>query len=144
MKQRNNRMMITPRSIVNLQKLTVAQLVKKFTAVYAIKRLKSTNFWYVTPCRLVKVQRRFGRTCWVHLRARRESRTCESVFLLQVSCLAYSSTSTMEVVCSSETSVMIHRITWHDILEDNILHGHLCENLKSNSPKVHYCVHKNP
>jgi hypothetical protein len=42
-------MMITPRSMVNLQKLIVAQLVKKFTAVYATEWLKSTIFWYVTP-----------------------------------------------------------------------------------------------
>lgn len=111
-------------------KLIVAQLV------YGAERLKNTIFWYVTPCSLVKVQRRLGRICLVHLQARRESRKRESAFLFLVSCSAYSSTQIMDVVRSSETSVIIHRITWRDVPEDNTLHCHLCENLKSKSPQV--------
>jgi hypothetical protein len=78
MKQRNNRtvmvvmvmVMITTRSMVNLQKLIVVQLVRLFTAVYATGRSKSANLWYVTPCSLVQLQRRLEGTCGVHLQGR--------------------------------------------------------------------------
>jgi hypothetical protein len=50
-----------------------------------------------------------------------------------VSYLAYSSNMKMEMetICSSETSVVVRRVTWRYIPEDRILHKHRCENLKS-------------
>jgi hypothetical protein len=37
----------------------------------------------------------------------------------------------MEAICSSETSVETHLTTRHHIPEDDTLHNHRCENLKS-------------
>jgi hypothetical protein len=37
----------------------------------------------------------------------------------------------MEAICSSETPVATQRTTWRRIPEDNNLHNHRCENLKS-------------
>jgi hypothetical protein len=42
-----------------------------------------------------------------------------------------SSTLKMEAICSSETSVETQRTTRRHIPEDDILHNHRCENLKS-------------
>jgi hypothetical protein len=42
-----------------------------------------------------------------------------------------SSTLKMEAICSSETSVETQRTTRRHILEDDTLHNHHCENLKS-------------
>jgi hypothetical protein len=42
-----------------------------------------------------------------------------------------SSTLEMEAICSSETSVETQRTTRRHIPEDDILHKHRCENLKS-------------
>jgi hypothetical protein len=38
----------------------------------------------------------------------------------------------MEEICSSETSVYLHRKIWCYFLENIILHAHHCENLKFN------------
>jgi hypothetical protein len=51
--------------------------------------------------------------------------------------LAYWSTMKMEVVCSFETSVDLHRTTQRYITEDSTLRSHRCENLMSNS-SVHF------
>jgi hypothetical protein len=45
--------------------------------------------------------------------------------------VASSSTSKMEAIYSSETSVDFQRTTWRYIQEDCTLHNHGCENLKS-------------
>jgi hypothetical protein len=45
-----------------------------------------------------------------------------------------SSTLKMEATCSSETSVASQQTTWCHIPEDDTLHNHRCENLKS------YCL----
>jgi hypothetical protein len=37
----------------------------------------------------------------------------------------------MEAICSSETSVATQQTTWRQIPEDDTLHNHRCENLKS-------------
>jgi hypothetical protein len=42
-----------------------------------------------------------------------------------------SSTLKMEAICSSETSVETQRTTRRHIPEDDTLHNHRCENLKS-------------
>jgi hypothetical protein len=42
-----------------------------------------------------------------------------------------SSTLKMEAISSSETSVATQQTTRHHIPEDNTLHNHRCENLKS-------------
>jgi hypothetical protein len=34
---------------------------------------KSSIFWYITPCSLLKVKHRFGETCELHLQHRRTS-----------------------------------------------------------------------
>jgi hypothetical protein len=51
--------------------------------------------------------------------------------LLAGSCWNYFSTLKMEVICSSETSVATQQTTRHHIPEDDTLHNHRCENLKS-------------
>jgi hypothetical protein len=48
-----------------------------------------------------------------------------------------SSTLKMEAICSSETSVETRRTTRRHIPEDDTLHNHRCENLKSYKE---YCV----
>jgi hypothetical protein len=49
-----------------------------------------------------------------------------------VSCLAYSSTLKMEVVCSSEMSVDFHQTLQCYTPEDGAAHSHCCENFISN------------
>jgi hypothetical protein len=48
-----------------------------------------------------------------------------------VSCLAYSSTLEIEVICFCETSVDFQRTTRPYFPEDIVLHNHCCENLNS-------------
>jgi hypothetical protein len=48
-----------------------------------------------------------------------------------VSCLVYSSSVKMEAKCSSETSVDFQGTTRRYIPEDDTLHNHRCENLRS-------------
>jgi hypothetical protein len=50
---------------------------------------------------------------------------------LLVGLLDFSSTLKMEAICSSETSVATQRTTRPHIPEDDTLHNHGCENLKS-------------
>jgi hypothetical protein len=58
--------------------------------------MNSTIFWDITPCRLLKINRRFGRT-----------ELCLSPALSLVSCSGYSSTLKMEAICSSETELCL-------------------------------------
>jgi hypothetical protein len=69
--------------------------------------MKSLIFWDITPCSLLKVNRRFG-----------GSRAKLGNFFALVSCFVYSSTFKMEAICSSETSVDFKRTTRRYILED--------------------------
>jgi hypothetical protein len=71
--------------------------------------LKSTIFWYITPCSPLSV----------NLLAR--------WILTEL----ISSTLKMETICSSETSVDTQRTTWRYIPEDGTLHNHRCKNFKS-------------
>jgi hypothetical protein len=58
--------------------------------------MKRCIFWYITPCRPVKVNRQLGGMCLLHLQL-------VACFML-VSCLAFSSTLKMEAAYSSEMS----------------------------------------
>jgi hypothetical protein len=51
--------------------------------------------------------------------------------LLAGFCWAYFSTMKMEAICFSETSFETQRTTRRHIPEDDTLHNHGCENLKS-------------
>jgi hypothetical protein len=84
--------------------------------------MKSTIFWDITPCSLLKVNRRFGGTYRLHLQGRRTSRASNlpPAFTL-VSCSVHSSTLKMEAICSSETSIDFQRTTWHCISEESTL-----------------------
>jgi hypothetical protein len=72
-------------------------------------------FCGVTPCSPLKINRRFGETCRVHLK--QENSTLPLPLTL-VSCLAYSSTLKMEATCPSETSVDFQRATRPYIAEE--------------------------
>jgi hypothetical protein len=69
--------------------------------------MKSFIFWDITPCSLLKVNRRFGGKCHLRLQGRRisQARALLAICFTLVSGLAYSSTLKMEATCYSETSV---------------------------------------
>jgi hypothetical protein len=101
---------------------------KRISYIFRIfPSLKSFVFWHLTPCSPVKANGCFGGTCRLHLQGRARNQAC---FML-VSRLAYSSTLKMEAICSSETSVDVHRNARRYIPEDRALHNHRCNNLKS-------------
>jgi hypothetical protein len=56
---------------------------------------------------------------------------CLPPAFMLISCLAYSSTPQMEVICASKTLGGFQRTTPRYIPEDRTLHNHRCENLKS-------------
>jgi hypothetical protein len=76
------------------------------------------------------------------------SRLWQSILTKFTACLLVlaeiiSSTLKMEAICSSETSVATQQTTRHHIPEDDTLHSHCCENLKSYkvySTFNHYCL----
>jgi hypothetical protein len=88
---------------------------------------KSSVFWDVTPCGLLKVNQRFGGTCRLHLQSRRISTCFHAGFL----CLAYSSTLNIEATCFSETSMEFQTARRRYIPEDRTLYNHLRENLNN-------------
>jgi hypothetical protein len=90
--------------------------------------MKCSIFWDITPCSPLKVNRRFGGTCRLHLQGRALLATCFAL----VSCFYYSSTLKMNTR-SSETSVDFQRTTRRYIPEDRTHHNHHRENLKSYS-----------
>jgi hypothetical protein len=90
-----------------------------FTAVV----MKSIIFWDMTPCSPLNCTRRFGGTYRLHLQG--QLATCLLAGLLNYSTLK------MEAIRSSETSGAIQRTTRRHIPEDDTLHNHRCENLKS-------------
>jgi hypothetical protein len=53
-------------------------------------------------------------------------------FFMSVPCMAYYSTLKMEAVCASETPVKFYQTTRCHNPEDNILHNHLCTNVRYN------------
>jgi hypothetical protein len=48
----------------------------------------------------------------------------------------------MEAICSSETSVETQQTTRRHIPEDDTLHNHCCENLKTSNPTLHFILHR--
>jgi hypothetical protein len=88
--------------------------------------MKSSIFWDIMPCSPLKVNRRFGGNCRLHLECRRISqgrkqRSAYDQVFIQVSCLAYLSTLKMEAVYSSETFFDIQQTTRRYIPEDRTL-----------------------
>lgn len=77
--------------------------------------------------------------------AEAEGQSREPCLLLIASCLDYSSTLKLEVICFSETSGSVPT-TRRSNPEDHTLHNHPRENLKSSSllwnSGVHYRLHK--
>jgi hypothetical protein len=69
------------------------------------------EFWDITPCSPLKVNRRFGGTHRLHLQYRRikETKPCLPPAFTHVFCLSYS--STLKAICSSETSADFQRTT---------------------------------
>jgi hypothetical protein len=91
-----------------------------------IPYIKSIIFWDVTPCSLLSCNRRFGRTYRL------------SPAYLLVLAEIISSALKMEAISSSETSVATQQTTRRHIPEDDTLHNHRCENLKSYIPYISY------
>jgi hypothetical protein len=96
--------------------------------------MKSINFWDITPCRPLSVNRHFWGTYRIHLQGRinnfSKKPACHLLacwFLAEI----ISSTLKMEAICSSETSVDTQRTTKRYIPEVDTLNNHRCENLKS-------------
>jgi hypothetical protein len=83
----------------------------------------SSIFWDITPCSLLKINRRFAFMF----------NLCLPPAFTSVSCLAYSSVLKMEVTCSFEITADFQRTTRHYIPEQRTLHNHRCENLKSST-----------
>jgi hypothetical protein len=87
-----------------------------FEALRAVA-MKSSIFYHVTPRSALKVDRRFGGTCDLHLHGRKISQTRNRTEggskqrLMQVSCVTYPFTLKMEATCCSETSAHLQRTT---------------------------------
>jgi hypothetical protein len=64
--------------------------------------MKSSLFWDITPCSPLKVNRRFGATCGLHLRRINHARNQHEAGSKHN--LAHPSTLKMGATCSSETS----------------------------------------
>jgi hypothetical protein len=94
--------------------------------------MKSSVFRDITPCSPQKMTPGFERKCHLHLHGRKinlainQHEAGNKLCFMSVSFLAYYSTLTMEVICSSETSVDFQRTTWSYIQEYSILHSLPC------------------
>jgi hypothetical protein len=82
--------------------------------------MKSSIFWNIMLCSLLKVSRSFGDMCCLYLQSQRSSQARNQLF----SCSAYSSTLKTEVTCSSKMSADFQQTTWRYIPEDTTLHCH--------------------
>jgi hypothetical protein len=87
----------------------------------------NTIFWHVTPFRLVELYWRIREKYCLYLQGRKISQKVHYACCF----LAYSLTLKMEAICSSEMSVAIQQTTRRFFPEDDTLHNHRCENLKS-------------
>jgi hypothetical protein len=89
--------------------------------------VKRSIFWDIIPGSPLKVNRRFGGTYRLHLQQetimkQEVRRAMLATCFTLVSYLLYSSTLTMEVTCSSETSVEFQQTTQRYSPEDRTLH----------------------
>jgi hypothetical protein len=94
--------------------------------------LKNSIFWDVTPCSMLKVNRRFGGICSFHFHGRRihQARNKHEAVNKQRVCLAYYSTLKMEEAYYPESSVNFQQASRQYIPEHRTLHNHRCKNLK--------------
>jgi hypothetical protein len=116
-------------SLENNQK-TVAFQIPTAVAV------KSSVFWDIPSCGLVKVNRHFGGTYRLHLQGRRVSQAASKQSLPDAGfCIAYTSTLKMEAECPCETSVDFHRTTRRYITVDRTLQPKSASQIKSISSK---------
>jgi hypothetical protein len=116
---------VNPKTIVHLEDLVNCVLASRFTTI-AFPKSCISIFWDVTPCSPLKVNWHFKRTCHVHLQgwrisqARNQHEEGSKHSFMLVSCLAYSLTLKMEVICSSKISVHFQWIARH-VPENNSL-----------------------
>jgi hypothetical protein len=89
------------------------------------KTRKSSIFWDIMQCSPLKVNRRFGRICRLHLKGRRICQTRNQ----KAGGKQSDSTLKMEAIYCYETSIDFQRTTWHYIPKDRTLHNHCCETL---------------
>jgi hypothetical protein len=83
--------------------------------------MKRSAFWEIMLYGSVKINGRFGGTCFLL-----------AVCFMLVSCLAYFSALKMVTACPSEMSVDFHRTTYRHISEGRILYNQLT--VKSETP----------
>jgi hypothetical protein len=78
-----------------------------------------------TPCSSIEVHRRFGGTYRHNFRGRNHETNTFDKFFLLVSFLAYSSTSMMENIRSSETSIDLYRTTRYYNTDDRTVREYM-------------------
>jgi hypothetical protein len=76
--------------------------------------MKSSIFWDIKPCKLVK----FNPILEKHMTSIFMAEALLAVCFMLLSCLAYSLTLKMVAICSPETFVDFHQTTLNYILED--------------------------
>jgi hypothetical protein len=96
--------------------------------------MKSSIFWDITPCSLLKVNRRFGETCCLHIQCRRISQSLLATGFMLVSCFAYSSILKMKT-CSSAMSVDFQLTTQRHIAETRALNFRIILDLRGSFTK---------
>jgi hypothetical protein len=119
--------------------LFTASVFQRSKSISQILFSNSFSLWWdVTPCSLLKVNRRFGGKCRLHLQGRIQEHYVSFEVLTAMSTKsmlfvgsAYYSTLKTEAVPSSEMWVNFYRTTQRHISENNILNSHHLENLKS-------------
>jgi hypothetical protein len=110
------------------------KLLMGYAEIQCKCNLKSIIFWDVTPCSLLSYNRRFGGTYRLHLPGRKNNFSKQVASLPPACMLVLAeiiSTLKMEAISSSQTSVATQQTTRRHIPEDDTLHNHRCENLKS-------------